>query len=261
MIARSPVFYFTLLSSLGSLLTVSKLLTTGLHRRYQIFFYYFIFRVLQTGFSLYFAQDTGSDAYLKFYVVTGAINLAFYVLVVRELWGLILDKYSGIKTLGRWATYLGVSISAVVSVAMIFSTFSHGKKIPQKSLALFTIVGLDRGITLSLAIFLLAMMLFMFRMPVLSRNVVLHASLYSVFFLSNTLSTILKSVFGRERFQAIDAPLMAVGAICAFSWCFFLSRKGEETTVSLPQFSPDQEREALLKLEALNDTLLKVGAK
>src|SRR5512141_1446233 len=168
MLGQSPVFYFTLLSSLGSLLTVIKLLTTGLHRRYQIFFYYFVFRVLQTGFSLYFAQNIRSDAYFYFYLFSGSINLVFYIMVVRELWGLILEKYSGIKTLGRWATYLGVGISSVVSVGMLLATLSGGKNIPQKSYSLFTVVGLDRGITLSLAIFLLAMMLFMFRMPVLS---------------------------------------------------------------------------------------------
>jgi hypothetical protein len=126
---------------------------------------------------------------------------------------------------------------------------------------MFLVLGFDRGVTFCLAIFIILMMSFLSRMPVLGRNVLVHAFLYSLFFLSITLGSILRSMFGLKLYASIDTGLMGVAAACAFAWFFLLNRRGEEVTVSLPNFSPEQEQRVLYQLEAINATLMKVGAK
>ena len=98
----------------------------------------------------------------------------------------------------------------------------------------------DRGeVTASvLAIFLLLMLLLLSRYPVpLSRNVVLHAAVYTVFFLSNSMSDILADVFGLHLFTVIDMGLTVVSQLCIFTWLLFLNIKGEEVRVHVPRLT------------------------
>jgi hypothetical protein len=111
-------------------------------------------------------------------------------------------------------------------------------------------------------IFLLLMLLLLSRYPVaLSRNVVLHASLYTAFFLSNTLNLMLAAIYGRSAFFAVDTASMGVSTLCVLAWFFFLTPKGEEVRVNIPHFTPENEQRILYHLDALNATLLKVAHK
>jgi hypothetical protein len=92
--------------------------------------------------------------------------------------------------------------------------------------------------------------------------VLIHAGLYTLYFLISTFTTILKTVFGSlEMFNRVDTYLVGFSAVCLFAWYFLLSPKGEEVKMSIPHFSADEEERILYKLDALNATLLKVGGK
>ena len=125
------------------------------------------------------------------------------------------------------------------------------------------VFAIDRGITLSLVIFLLLLLFFLSRYPVpLGRNVLIHAGLYTLLFLSSTLTTVLKTVFGSlKMFNTVDTYMVGFAGACLFAWYLLLSPKGEEVKMSIPHFSAEQEERILYKLDALNATLLKVGGK
>jgi hypothetical protein len=91
--------------------------------------------------------------------------------------------------------------------------------------------------------------------------VVLHTTLYTIFFLSNTLGMILSSVFGQHLFTTIDAGLMGVSALSILAWLIFLNPNGEDVRVNIPHFAPEHEKRILYHLDALNSTLLKVSHK
>jgi len=252
---RVSLFTFLQLAAvLGSVLTVSTLHKTGLYRRYRIFFFYFIFRI-SLGICAV-ALDVKSNVYQYFWVSTVVISWAFYVLVVRELCGLVLERYSGLKTLGRWFMYLATVVSLMLSVLSLLPRLTQAT--PQRSRILYYIYAIDRGVTLSLAIFLVVMVFLLSRYPVrLPRNVMIHVVLYTIFFLSSSMTMLLKSVFGLKVYTTVDTALMALSGACGFAWFCLLSEKGEEATVSLPNMNSLREEHLLSQLDSLNQTLLK----
>ena len=250
------VFYLQVLSLCGSLLVAAKLYRTGLYRRYRIFFCYFIFRVVNGIWPL--CLNVHSETYLHLWVISEPLTWMFYVGVVLELYKLVLERHRGLYTLGRWALYFGMALSVGLSVLSLFLRI----KPAQRSRILPYIVPADRGVTLCLAIFLLLMLFLLSRYPVpLSRNVILHASLYTVFFLSNTLGIILFSVFGIGLYNSISTGLMVVSCACVYSWLFFLSPKGEEVRMNILHFGPEHEERLLYQLDSLNTTLLRASRK
>lgn len=257
------VVVFQWVSLLGSLLVAAKLYRSGLYRRYRVFFAYFLFRVPNASYPL--LVDVKSPIYFYFWVFTEPLVWVFYVWVVLELCRLVLERHQGLYTLGKWAMSVGMAISVTLSVLSVLAKFKAAP--PQRSRSLHnSIIGYflatDRGVTFCLAIFLLLMLLLLSRYPVrLSRNVVLHTTLYTIFFLSNTLNVILLSVFGLHLFTTIDTGLMGVSALCILAWLIFLTPKGEEVRVNIPHFAPENEKRFLYHLDALNSTLLKVSRK
>jgi hypothetical protein len=250
------VLFFQVISLLGSGLTAIKLFRSGLYRRYRVFFWYFVFRVLNGIWPLILPVKSAS--YFWLYVITLPLTWAFYILVVRELVGLVLQQYKGLNTLGRWAIYFSLAVSVTLSILsriLQFTSTTRSKGIP-------LLLATDRGITFCLAIFLILMLFLVSRYPVsLSKNVVVHSVLYTTFFLSNTLSGLMRTVFGRRLDTVVDMFLMGAASVCVFAWFFLLSPKGEEIAVHLPSYGPESEKRILLHLDSLNRTLLKVSGK
>jgi len=252
------VLFFQIASLLGSGLTATKLLATGLHRRYPVFFSYFIFRVANGIWPFFF--DVKSNAYSYLWAWTEPLILVFYVWVVLELCGLVLERHRGLYSLGRWAMGLGMVVSLTLSFLSLLPKITPA--MPQRTRKLGYFYAADRGVTFCLAIFLLLMLFLLSRYPVpLSRNVILHATLYTVFFLSNTLNVILSSVFGLRLYTAVDTALMGVSTACALAWAFLLTPKGEEVRMTIPHFGPEHEERLLYQLDSLNTTLLRAARK
>jgi len=258
MSGRGLVLFLQALTLLGSTLTVISLYRSGLYRRYPVFFSYFVFRLPNGLWSL--LLPSGSNAYFYCWVFTEPLVWIFHVLVVRELIGLVLQRHKGLYTLGRWAVYLGIVLSVTLSVLTLMLKFKPGTAQISKIIAYF--YGTDRGVNLCLALFLILMVLLISRYPVrLCRNIILHAVLFTTFFLGNSLTALLRSVLGIRLFTSIDTGLMALAAACTFGWFFFLTPKGEEVEAPKQYFPEGQEDRLLYHLDTLNATLLKVARK
>jgi hypothetical protein len=262
------VSFFQIVTLVGSALTVIKLFTTGLYRRYRIFFSYFVIRVPYAASVLFFSQKKGpsnhaglsSDAFFLFFIYTEPILMLFYILVVIELYGLVLERYKGLYTLGRWAMYASILIAVVVSLLTMLPKIAAST--PEPSKRLFYEMGAERGIDLALVIFILLIVLFLSHYPVpLSRNVVVHTGIYAVFFLSDTLVLLLRTVFGWTASDGINLCITMLASACSIAWWLLLSAKGEAIQINAPQLRPDDEERILQQLDSLNATLLKVSKK
>ncbi len=255
MLSHALVQVFQSVTLVGAGLTVAKLVRTGLRRRYPVFFWYFAFWVANSIWPFFLSP--ASPGYYWFWVCTEPINWMFYVLVVWELCGLVLEKHPGLVTLGRWAMYFGIAISVTISFVSLIGTMKSGR--PQWQTTRYLLAA-DRGITLSLVVFLLLMMFLLKGYPVrLSRNVVLHALLFTIFFISNTIGALCQALFGTELYTAIDSASMGISAACVLVWLFFLNAAGEKVRVNVPHYAPEFEEQVLSQLNALNATMLKVG--
>src|SRR4051812_4089477 len=100
--ALLPILQAILL--LGTLLMVLKLYRTGLFRRYPVFFAFFIFRIPNSIWPMLLERK--SENYFYAWVCTEPICLAFYVLLVVELYKVVFERYRGLYSLGRWVMYV-----------------------------------------------------------------------------------------------------------------------------------------------------------
>ena len=254
----TAAFILSVVSAVGSALAAWRLHASGLGRKYRVFFYFLVFwACCSVG---QFSLSLTSGAYQKFWVVTQAMSLVFYIWVVVELMGLILERHRGFYTAGRWAMYVGVLVAAVISMASLLPHITP--EMPQRTRVLGYCFAAERAVDFSLAIFLLLMLsLLNFYAVPLSRNVLVHAVTYTIFFISSSLHTILRSLFGLKHMQTTSAMQMIVNCACVLIWFFFLSPKGEEARVKAPWYDAEQERRILSHLDSLNATLLNIGHK
>ncbi len=240
------------------LFTSIRLAYNGLFRRYRALFAYLVFRFFYTFSLLFIFRDLRSPAYARFWYITEPIIWFFYAIIVVELYSLILERHKGLYTLGKWALYAGMAIAILISGLALLPQWRRPGS--QASRILREYFAIERGVDLSLFLFLIFILLWLTRYPVpLSRNVVVHSVVYSILFLSNTAGVLLLTVLGQEVHGYTNTFLLGIGAVCILIWLFCLTPKGEEVRLNLPKFGPEHEERILSQLEALNKTLLKVS--
>jgi hypothetical protein len=240
----------------GSALIAWKLYSTGLFRRYPVFFLYCIFRVPNSIWPLLLGTD--SSLYQQIWMVTDPLVLGFYILMVVELFRLVLERYKGLSTLARWAMYISVLLAVTISLLSLIPRFTPAMNQRTKVMGYFLFT--ERGIDSALAIFIILILLFLSRYPIqLSRNARVHALIYSVFFLSNTLGLFLRMVFGLKASTNLNMVFTAISAASVLGWLLLLSPAGETIPEKKTRIRPDQEQRLLTQLDALNASLLRVS--
>ena len=254
----SLLFALQIGSLLGFSLTIFKLFRESLFRRYLFFSLFLIIRIVYVVAGMPLART--SKAYFFYWLFGHPVYWVFYVLVVRELCGLILDKYTGLKTLGRWFMYGSVAIALAMSLLSMITGVNPNIGARSSRGAMGYVLSIDKGVTISLAVFLLVLLALLSRYPVrLQRNVVLHSFVFTSFFLSDGLTKLWVTMFGVETFRVANLVLTTLTAACGFSWFWWLSRKGEEVTTHVANMDSRNEERLMSQLNYLNQTLIKSG--
>jgi hypothetical protein len=155
--------------------------------------------------------------------------------------------------------YGAVVVSAAISVLTLLPKL--GPSLPEPSKRLMYEIAAERGVFLALVIFILLIVWFLTRYPVpLSRNVVVHTVIYSVFFLCEALGLLWRTLLGFNVTSTYSVVATAISSACAVAWCILLTAKGEEVRVQVP-IRPLSEERILQQLDDLNSTLLKISRK
>jgi hypothetical protein len=233
---------------------VCRLAQNGLVRRYVWFYGLLWVSLLQAAVVAALKPNPNSQWYAQFYLLTEPLLWFFYIVTVLELYGGILRDHPGIATLGRRTLMAGLAIAVAVS-ALTLQADLPGPSDNSRILVYYGVV--DRGISFSLVIFLVIMLLFLARYPIpLKRNLAVHAIVYSVFFLSSALALFVMNVTGFEVRRMVSTALLAIADACLLAWLLLLRPAGEEQTVVLRQsLTPQDEVRLLQQLEALNASL------
>ena len=205
--------------------------------------------------------DVNSGLYQKFWTVTAPLFWLFYILVVFELCGLILEKHKGLYTLGRWAMYLAMAVSVTVSVLSLLPRITPA--MPQRTRIMGYVYATERGVDFSLAIFISADSILFKPLPRAvepeCRGPLRWCSRCSSSAIRFGL--LLHSVFGLQLKNEVNIFLMGTSSACVVAWLVLLNAKGEKVRVSTLQFGRGDEERILLQLDSLNDTLLKASHK
>ena len=205
-------------------------------------------------------MDVSSGLYQRVWVLTEPIEVVFYVLMVVELYKLVLEKYKGLYSLGRWALYLSLAISVGISAITLLPRIKPSTA--QRSKIMFYVLATERGIHTALAIFIILILGFLSFFPVkLSRNVRVHALVFSIFFLSSTFMLLMRTLFGLRLADEVNAVLMGITAASVVAWLTLLRPAGEDSRRAPAPVGPEYESRLLAHLDSLNAALLRTSGR
>jgi hypothetical protein len=248
------------LSVLGSALVVWRLHSLDLHLTYRFFFLNMALSVARSLALLPFGPRT--PIYYKIWVSTEPILWVSYILVVYELYSLVLKQYQGIYSLGRWFFFAAVATSSIVATLSVLTTNSTnalGSSLP----LIFPYVLFERLAFTSLAIFLFLLLALIAWFPVpLSRNLLIHGTIYTGYFFVNNVLMMFFHIRGPEAASLVSDARLSTAIVCYACWILRLSQSGEDRVTSLRLGrSPVEERRMLVHLDTLNATLLRSARK
>ena len=246
------------LNLLASALVVWRLYSLGLHKTYRYFFTGMALAVTRTTVLFPFGPRT--KIYYQIWIATQPLLWLSYLLIVSELYFLALKHYRGIYSLGRWFFFGAVATAAVISAMTVLPTIAPP---PVRYAMAYYYALIERGIVTTLAVFLLLLILLVawFTIP-LSRNLLTHCTVYSVYFFANNVISLYRQLGGKDASVWSDISKLTVALGCYYCWAFRLTPNGEDRTTSLHLGrSPLEEKRLLSHLEGLNATLLRVARK
>jgi len=234
-----------------------RLYSIGAHRKYRFFFLYLLFGIMRSVLLLPFNPNQRTYSYI--WVFSKPIIWLFYILIVLELHSLVLQKHRGIYSFGRWLLYGGMAVSISISALALIPQWGA----PHHSKVLDLIVVIERGLISSLLIFLFILVAFLNWCPIpLSRNLILHCIVYSIFFLAGTMTSLYREVTGFQVNRTYSTIKLIITIVCQLAWFFFLTRRGEtETTMLRKAWQVPDERGLMDQLAAINSSLLRTARK
>jgi hypothetical protein len=202
-----------------------------------------------------------STLYFWIYVVGEPLATVFAVFAVRELLALVFRDYPGIRSVGRWGTYVAVAAAMALSLGasmLLVRDKSHG------STHLYYIEVVQRSAVFALALVILFVLFALSRYPLhLARNTVVSAVFFSSIFLSDTVRLLVDSLAIRLNNRTADLSEAAVIFLCLGTWAVLLqpqtagvpimAESGAEGAVLA--FSSPAEAQLLSELDALNRLL------
>lgn len=254
-----PTFvrYLSIAGPIAAGVLLLRLWSEGLIRRYRWFAFYLSWLLLELAVSLSVNRQT-SPYFIVFVVVDSVIWIA-QTMIVLELFSLVMQHYPGIRRSGR--RFIRIASVAAVAGAFVLSLVASNT-VPSDYVAITRYLLISRVIASTLLVFLFLILGFLLYFPVqLSRNVVLYAIGYSIYFTSRALTRIAGSL-GPSLLDVLSAISMSVVLACLLMWILLLNRKGEHVELTVGhRWSPEQAGAAVRHLNSLNATLLKVGRK
>jgi len=243
---------FQAVTSAASGLIAFRLYRSGLYHRYPVLFSYMAFLAVYAICPV--VLNPGGPLYFWTWIFAEPIRWALEILLVRELCRVVLERHRGLVSLGRWVMYIGVAVAALLSFLTLLPHIRS--TMPARSKAIGYWMAADRGISLSLVIFMLLMLLAVSRYPVrLSRNVILNAGLFTFCFTCDSLGAILRTVFDVRLSASVNVILSGITASCLLVWLSYLKPEGEHVHFDWIHFAPEYEGHVLARLDALNHAL------
>ena len=242
-----------LLQAFALIILTFRLWLTGLYAVYRYFFGYLLVDIVQIALLTVVPFDSGD--YRNGWLITEAVIVCFYVLIVLELYSVVLQDLAGIAAVSRRYLKVAVSLAIVASLLMVGMERNYGKLVAH-------MLTMERALTFSLVLFLLLMMLFLVYYPVpLKKNVIAYSIGYVAYFLTKATSIFIHNL-GYYWNRVLSDTFIAASTACFLFWCFALTRRGEtKTAVIGHQWNAADEERLVHELKAINASLLRVARK
>jgi hypothetical protein len=242
------------LEAAAACMAAARLFFLGLAERQSALLIYLVVAALAA-----FALGTlppASPAYFWLFIAYVVVNWVVSIYAVREMFALALDRYPGIRTVGRWAMYgaTGLSVAASLAITPVFwNGGRHGES------HLFYVQVVNRSVVFSLAVIVAAILVFLARYPLhLHRNTYVSTSCFSAVFLSEAAVMLVDNLSPHLYSAQADRLQTLFVAACFTGWALMLRPETEAATVSRTIENP-AEKELLQRLESFNSLLARAG--
>jgi hypothetical protein len=225
----------------------------GLHRIYIYFFGYLLLELLQSLIPV--LVPLKSRLYRDAFVVSQVVIVAFYALVVLELYSKALRDLAGIAGIARHYIKLMLALAIVLAVLPLPLENS------QATLAGYFLT-YERIVMASLLLFVLFISLFLLYYPVpLGKNVISYLMGYAVYFFAKTTVPLVINL-GHDWIRELSSVAMAVSVLCLTFWIIALRRDGETKRVVVGhQWNLADQQKLNAQLDAINASLLRASGK
>src|SRR5581483_10405569 len=241
-----------------------RLYCQSLHKRYHVLFLFLSFGVTRAFILLVFSLPSLTKAlnvphprgvYAWIWVLTEPVLWFFYVGIVLELYSLVLANYKGLQTVGRWAFLIAMALAVLISGLSVLLTSSHHN---ETAVVIFYYALIDRGIMFTLVLFILLILFFLSWYPIkLSRNLIIHAIICTVFLISLSMGYLVRNVQGTAVTHAVNIANLGITIACWGAWMLLLTREGEGTRMVVRrEWTPEEEKRLVDQLTAINSSLL-----
>jgi hypothetical protein len=225
----------------------------GLHRVYVYFFSYLVLELLQSLIPV--LVPLHSRLYRDAFVASQAFIVAFYALVVLELYSKVLGDLTGIANLAR--RYIQIILALAIGIALLLLGLVKSKATVTGYLNTF-----EQTVMASLVVFVLLVTLFLVYYPVpLGRNIIVYLMGYVIYFLTREAVELVINL-GHHWIRVVSSLEMTVSVLCLTFWIMTLRREGEtRRAVVGHQWNPADEQRLRAQLDAINASLLRSNGK
>src|SRR5205085_2589583 len=106
-----------------------------------------------------------------------------------------------------------------------------------------------------------APMLWLFYVLVaLTRNIIVHCIVYTIFFMGISMTIHIRNVVGHELMRELNEIVMVLSGACYLVWIFAITEKGESRIVTLRHnWTVTDEQRLIHQLDNINATLLRAS--
>ncbi len=233
----------------------ARLVYLGLQRQFSALLAYVSF-IAVLNFS-YGAMHRSSAVYFWTYFAIGPWENIFSILAVRELLSLMFQNYPGIRTVGRWAMYAGIVLSAGTSIA-ITRFFWHTGASGRHKWGLFYLDIAQRSIVFTLAVVIVAILFCLSKYPLhLGRNIYVTCSFVGALLLSETARLLIDGMTRALYTNFVDWTASVFFAFCLAGCAVML--QPETAKVTRVAFPTPHEDYLLHQLNSLNDLMVRAA--
>jgi hypothetical protein len=229
----------------------------GLARRFPGLLAYIGYIAVE--YLVYGVLRQSSLIYFWVFLASTPLETIFNVLAVRQLFTVTFEGYPGIRTVGRWAMYAGLGVSAVASIVITRYFWDKGTATGLAKLILFFNQVAQRSIDLTLAVVIVTIIFVLSKYPMhLTRNTYVSCGFFSALFLSDAARLVIDGLSPALHNDNVERGATILTALLLLGWAASLQR--QEAPVARVTFSSSPEEEHLLQqLNSLNELMSRAG--
>lgn len=196
-----------------------------------------------------------SNVYAYFYFLTQPIQWCLALLVTLEVYRSVFRTLTGIVRLSRYVIVGAVLVALCAALLTLGIRTFEGS--PFAVLELY--LSVERGVSLSLLIFLAILVVFLSVYPVpVHRNALVYTGVFVLLFGVRTAALMARSILGPPAVAAVNLTVMSTAIASGLLCLFFLRPSGEERRLRTAYRKSGVEEDRLVEqLESINRSLLR----